>query len=335
MENIKRLSVLLLGILLISVMLTGCGNGNDSVKTGLAVVNSISNSTDAVDGEGVAEINTMIYAVTVDGAGKILKCAIDAVQTKAGFSDSGAVITPLDTMYKTKNELGDEYGMKSNSKIGREWNEQASSFAEYVVGKTAKEVSGIAVDDQTYPTGADLTSSVTIHIGDFITGVQKAIENAKNIGSGKDDKLGLAARTDIAKSVNAGDKPGYIQAYSFYAVTTTDANGKITGCILDGSQTNVNFDTTGKITSDLNAVFETKNELGDKYGMKSQSGIGKEWNEQAAAFAANVVGKTAAEVEGIAVDETKHATGADLISSVNISIGEFQETIIKAINGAK
>ena len=69
--------------------------------------------------------------------------------------------------------------------------------------------------------------------------------------------------------------------------------------------------------------------------MRSNSKIGKEWDEQAAAFASHVVGKTAAEVEGIAVDETKHATGADLVSSVTISVGEFQETIIKAINGAK
>lgn len=330
----KKNSALLITLLFV-LFITGCGKSDDSVKTGLAVTNSIAKSTDAVDGQGIAEINTMIYAVTVDGAGKILKCVIDSVQTKAIFSDIGAIITPLDTEYKTKNELGDEYGMKLNSNIGREWDEQVASFAEYVIGKTAKEVAGIAVDEQAYPTGADLISSVTINVGDFKTGIQKAIENAKSIGSGDDDKLSIGTLTDIAKSVNAGDQPGNIQAYSYYAVTTTDANGIITGCILDGSQTNVSFDTSGKIISDLNTVFETKNELGDRYNMKLKSGIGKEWNEQAASFATYVVGKTASEVEGIAVDETKHATGADLTSYVTISVGEFQKTIRKALNGVK
>lgn len=331
----KKLLALILVIMLMSTIFLGCGNTGDTVKTGLAVTNSIAKSTDAVDGVGLAEMDTMIYAVTVDNAGKIVKCVIDSVQTKVNFSDAGKITTPLDTVYKTKNELGDEYGMRASSGISKEWNEQATSFAEYVVGKTASEVAGIAVDEATYPTGADLTSSVTIHIGDFKNGVQKAVENVKDIGSGKDDKLGIGVQTTIAKSTDAGDAAGLAQAYSFYSVTTTDANGVITGCILNGSQTNVNFDASGKITSDLNTIFKTKNELGDEYGMKSASGIGKEWYEEAAAFAEYVVGKTATEVEGIAVDDTKHATGADLTSSVTVSIGGFQETIMKAVAGAK
>ena len=40
--------------------------------------------------------------------------------------------------------------------------------------------------------------------------------------------------------------------------------------------------------------------------MKKASGIGKEWNEQAAAFAKYVEGKTANEIAAIAVDESKH-----------------------------
>jgi hypothetical protein len=66
----------------------------------------------------------------------------------------------------------------------------------------------------------------------------------------------------------------------------------ITSCIIDASQTNINFSKEGKITSDINAEFQTKNELGDAYGMKKASSIGKEWNEQANAFAQYVVGKT-------------------------------------------
>ena len=35
--------------------------------------------------------------------------------------------------------------MRGNSGIGKEWNEQANAFAEYIVGKTVDEVKGIAV----------------------------------------------------------------------------------------------------------------------------------------------------------------------------------------------
>lgn len=331
----KRLLALFLVIMLMATILLGCGNTGGSVKTGLAVITSIAKSKDATEGVGLAEMNSTVVAVTVDNNGKIVKCVIDAAQTKVNFSDAGKITTPLDTAYKTKNELGDEYGMRKASGIGKEWNEQAASFAAYVVGKTADEVAGIAIDEETYPTGADLTSSVTIHIGDFITGVQKAVENAKDIGAGKDDKLGLGILTTIAKSTDVGEKAGLAQAYSHYTVTTTDANGVITSCILDAAQANVNFDASGKITSDLKTAFKTKNELGDEYGMKKASGIGKEWYEQSAAFAAYVVGKTATEVEGIAIDEATHPTGADLTSSVTITVGGFQETIKKAAAGAK
>ena len=73
--------------------------------------------------------------------------------------------------------------------------------------------------------------------------------------------------------------------------------------IIDGVQANINFDTTGTVTSDLTAKVQTKNELGEAYGMKAASGIGKEWNEQAAAFASYVTGKTLDEAMGIAVTE--------------------------------
>ena len=74
----------------------------------------------------------------------------------------------------SKNELGDAYGMKKASSIGKEWYEQAAAFSAYVTGKTVSEVSGIAVDDHESPTDADLAASVTIGIGEFQTLIEKA-----------------------------------------------------------------------------------------------------------------------------------------------------------------
>ncbi len=104
----------------------------------------------------------------------------------------------------------------------------------------------------------------------------------------------------------------------------------ITSCYIDAVQANVNFDTAGHITTDLTAAPQTKNQLGDGYGMKQASSIGKEWNEQAAGFCAYVTGKTAAQVAGLAVDESGKAADADLAATVTVGIGEFQSLIEKA-----
>ncbi len=314
---------------------TGTQAATDTVKTGFAVLSSIAKSADAGEKDGLAQIDSMIAAVTVDKDGKIAKCIIDAVQTKVNFSAQGKILTDLKTEYKTKNELGEEYGMKKASKIGKEWNEQAAAFANYVVGKTLDQVKGIAVNEEGTAGDAELASSVTVHIGDFIAVTEKAVLNAQDMGAKAGDKLGLGVSTNIAKSTDAGEKEGLAQAYSMYTVSTFDANGKITSSIIDGSQTNVNFSKEGKITSDLTVAFKTKNELGDAYGMKKASKIGKEWNEQAEAFAKYAVGKTVDEVKGIAVSEEGAATDAELASSVTVRIGDFKKVIEKANASAK
>ena len=314
---------------------TGTPAAGDSVKTGFAVISSIASSKDAGEKDGLAQVDSMIAAVTVDKDGKIAKCIIDAAQTKINFSAQGKILSDLKAEYKTKNQLGDEYGMKKASKIGKEWNEQAAAFANYVVGKTLDQVKGIAVNEEGTAGDAELASSVTVHIGDFIAVTEKAVLNAKDLGAKSGDKLGLGVSTNIEKSTDAGEKEGLAQAYSMYSVSTFDANGKITSSIIDASQTNVNFTKEGKITSDLTVSFKTKNELGDAYGMKKASKIGKEWNEQAEAFAKYAVGKTVDEVKGIAVNEEGITTEAELTSSVTVHIADFQKVIEKASASAK
>ena len=301
------------------------------VKTGLAVTTSIAKSKDAGEKEGSAQADSVVVAVLVDAEGKIIDCVIDTAQSKAAFGADGKIITPLDTEFKTKNELGEEYGMKAASGIGKEWYEQAAALAEYVIGKTVEEVQGIAVDEKGYATDADLKASVTVNIAGYLNTIVKAVGNAQELGASETDKLGLGVVTNINKSKDAtAEAEGQVQFYSFYGAVTQDADGKITSCIIDASQANVKFDATGKITSDLTAAPMTKNELKEDYGMKAASGIGKEWYEQAAAFAEYVVGKTVDEVTGIAVDEKGHATDADLTASVTISINDMQAVIAKA-----
>lgn len=313
-------------------------SASGALSTGYAVISSIGKSTDAGETDGLAQVDTMFAAVLVDGNGKIVDCKIDGVQTKANFSKDGKLLTDLATVVDTKNELGEKYGMKKASGIGKEWNQQAEGFAKYVTGKTVDEVKGIAVSADGLAADADLKATITVHIGDFIKVVEQAVSNAKSIGAQAGDKLGYGIVTDISKSKDASaDGDGMAQAYSTYTIASFGKDGKITSCVLDASQVNVNFNASGKITSDLKSTdFKTKDQLGDAYGMKKASSIGKEWNEQASNFAAYAVGKTVKDITGLAIDEKEGApTDADLKASVTIGIGDFQKGISKAEANAK
>lgn len=352
----KKSIALLLVVILTAALFAGCNSNNagtttttagattaapttaapttptaTTVKTGLAISTSVGKSADpTADKAGLVQADSTIVAVTVDADGKIVSCVIDAAQTKANFDTAGKVTTPLDSAFKTKNELGAEYGMIKGSKIGKEWNEQAAALAQYVIGKTVDEVKGIAIDAEGKATDADLSASVTVSLGGFIETIAKAVENAADLGASATDKLSLGTVTNISGSKDAAaDAAGLVQVYSTYTAVTTDTNGVITSCMIDATQSKVNFDATGKITTDLTAAVATKNELGEGYGLKIKSGIGKEWNEQAAAFAAYVTGKTPADVQGIAVSEGT-PTAADLTASVTIHITDFQAAIANA-----
>ncbi len=308
---------------------------DNAVKTGLAVITSVEKSKDAAaDAEGYGQSESIVVAVTVDKDGKVVKAAIDTAQTKINFSAEGKITSDLTAAYKSKQELKEEYGMSKASSLGKEWYEQANALADYFVGKTAEEIKAIPTDDAGVPTDADLVSSVTVKINEYKEAAEKAIANAQNLGAAADDKLGLGINTTIDDSKDAADAEGQTQAYSIYTAATFGADGKVTSNIIDASQAKVKFDAAGKITSDLTVPVKTKVELGDEYGMKKASKIGKEWFEQSAAFSEYVLGKTAEEVAAIPVDSGK-ATDADLVSSVTVAIDEFQLVIGKAAATAK
>ena len=146
-----------------------------AVKTGLAVIADVADSTSAAaDAEGAASYNVVLAAVTVDENGVIQSCALDSVGSTVNFDTTGTITTDLTAAPLSKNELGDDYGMKAYAGSTYEWNEQAASFAAYVTGKTAEEVAGIAVDESSKVTEADLATSVTISVGGFLGLIAKA-----------------------------------------------------------------------------------------------------------------------------------------------------------------
>ena len=148
----------------------------DGDELKLVTLNTVGSSVSATaEKAGTAQLDANIAVVTVKD-GVISSCIIDAVQAKISFDTAGAITTDLTAAVATKNELGENYGMKAWGGAAYEWNEQAASFAAYVTGKTAAEVAGIAVTETTKPAdGTDLAASVTISIGDFQTLIAKAL----------------------------------------------------------------------------------------------------------------------------------------------------------------
>jgi hypothetical protein len=74
----------------------------------------------------------------MDAAGKIILCRIDVTDNKMNTD----AIDPT-AQFKSKMELGDEYGMGSYGPSGIEWYKQAQAFENYVVGMTAEDVANI------------------------------------------------------------------------------------------------------------------------------------------------------------------------------------------------
>ena len=306
-----------------------------AVKTGLAVSTNISDTASATaEANGVAKYDVTLAAVTVDDNGVIQSCVIDSIPASVEFDANGAVVSDINAAVPTKNEMGADYGMVAWGGAIAEWDAQVKAVADYAVGKTVEELkngdidmtTGYAVD------GSDLQSSATINLFAYVYAIEAAVNNAQHLGAQSGDELVLATMPSVKSSTPAdAENAGNAQLDADIAVLTRN-NGIITSCYIDSLQAKIAFDASGAVTTDLTAPVQTKNELGENYGMVAWGGAIAEWNEQAASFAQYITGKTADEVADIAINEsTKPADGSDLASSVTISIGGFQALIAKAM----
>ncbi|MGI6538799.1 MAG: hypothetical protein ACOX22_10960 [Caldicoprobacterales bacterium] len=316
------------------------GNAEGIVKVGLGQNISIAKSKSAEGENGaVAQVDTVMAAVGLDKDGKVVSVTIDNAQTRVNFDKDGKITSDLNEELKTKVELGDKYGMKSQSGIGKEWYEQIAELEKWMIGKTIDEIKNLKTKktDDNHPAVPDvpeLTSVVTISVQDYIAAVAEAVDNAIAVENAT--KVGLGHNVSIAKSKSSeGDNGPVAQVDTVMAATAFTADNKVAGIIIDNAQTRVSFDKNGKITSDLNEELKTKVELGDKYGMKSQSGIGKEWYEQIAELSKWMKGKTMDEVTKMKNENTNSADIPELNSLVTISIQDYIKAIVESFDNAK
>jgi len=135
----------------------------------------------AQDGEtgAVAQVDTTIVATALDADGKVAGTVIDTAQTKVTFDKDGKITNDLKAEVKSKVELGADYGMLKASTIGKEWFEQAKALADWTVGKTAAEVSGIKVTAEGNADVEELKTTVSVSIDGYIAAFTEAASKVR------------------------------------------------------------------------------------------------------------------------------------------------------------
>ena len=170
------------------ILLVGCRSKRIDLKMGIGVYTTITEILAATPhAHGFGEVSSVFAAVTINDDGVIVHCKLDEAATRVVFSYSGAVVNELSAIIMTKAEFGDSYGLRHTSPINKEWHEQAAAFAQWVVGKTMREVKAIELktDPENYglPAEPELAAVVAIPVTRFINAIEKAYNNARQAQS--------------------------------------------------------------------------------------------------------------------------------------------------------
>lgn len=156
-------------------------------KTGVGMALSLQGTRGATaDIPARTQAEITVCAATFAQDGTILDIMFDVMEPTVNFDAQGALQTDLAAAIQTKRQLGSSYGLKGASAIGKEWYEQADALQQWMTGQKAEEVLGMktkTVSDSKYADEADLTSSVTIAVGQFLQALQSAYDNARGAGT--------------------------------------------------------------------------------------------------------------------------------------------------------
>ncbi|MBQ5312777.1 MAG: hypothetical protein J6K30_01835 [Oscillospiraceae bacterium] len=261
----KKFTALLTAAAL-SICMTACSSNTDNntnpdnidsaaYRIGIGSYTTTDSSYSSVEGEnGTGVVSTTYATVVFDSNDIIKKVYIDQVESKVYFDAKGQIVTNgADTNIRTKRELGDEYGMKSASPIGKEWYEQINGIESWLVGKNIRNIASGVMNGNMYGDGTS-SDSVTDGISGAAGNIADGIENiADDVTSGAESIVSdvtdnMADNTDGTIGSDATD--------SNY--NGNDSNGMVNGT---GSSMSDSTDSSmsGGSSSDSNAAGETVN----------------------------------------------------------------------------
>lgn len=297
------------------------GQKDDAWKTGLAI------RTETEAGDKSGKIHSIAAAVLLDEDGRIVQVVLDELEGKISTTEAGAVTVAEDL--RTKRQKGDEdYPLSAVSSIGKSWAEQADAFGEYLMGMTADEVSRLSTDADGYAKDADLLSGCTIKVDGYREAVEAACAQAQAMGAAEGDSLALGIETtDASTTLQAtSDKNAMPQLDVTAAALTVNGSGRVTSAVCDMAEPSLKVDAKGMVSGE--GEVKSKHVLGDDYGMRKASALGKEWYEHSDGFAGYLKGKTAEEIEKIPDD----GSDADLASMCTIDITDLQKAALRAMD---
>ncbi len=325
----KILSLFLAVLMIFSVLsLAGCGE-KETLKFGFGV-DAYTSTVKSAEGDtnGIGEGVINVAAVLLDKDGKIVKCVIDVADNKVNFTAVGKAETA--EAFKTKYELGDNYGMKAYGGAKKEWYEQIDAFTALIVGKTIDEVKALVATDNK-GTEDVINAGCTIAINDYVKAIEKAVANAKESSATADDtlKLGIITSQTDVKDATA-DAAGSNGFETSIAASVLNADKKVVATGIDAVAFKVSFDAKG-VTETETGTLESKRQLGDNYGMKAYGGAKKEWYEQANALEDACALKTASEISALVTDEGK---GVEEVvnAGCTIAIGDMVKAVALSAN---
>ena len=178
--------------LVLALIATACGSKSPATtnsfnyKVGTASYTHTNDSYGYTEGRnGRGAVSTTLVAAVFDNNGKIVRISIDEVESRIGIDGTGQLADFTAGEVKSKKELGDAYGMKTYSSIGKEWYQQVESLEKWLEGKSVNTVIGgvtakmFTMDnsyDMNYSSdGMTYTNSATTKKGTTSQGV---VENA-------------------------------------------------------------------------------------------------------------------------------------------------------------
>ncbi len=227
----RFISILLFAAIALSIlMLPSCSDKEDEVddttplKFGLGIKHTAESPTSAKsDKNGKGQLTTTAAAVLLDSDGRIVKCVIDTSEAIAEYTSAGKYIAGEN--FKTKYELGNDYGLKSASGVGKEWYEQIDAFTKLVKGKNIEEVRALVTD------GGNGTRDVTkvgctIVISDFVYALEEAMKAASDSDATSASSLSLKISIAQSGKDSSSGADGYNELKASISATASDKDGK-------------------------------------------------------------------------------------------------------------
>ena len=318
----KKLICIVLSVLMLAtaVAFVGCDKTPATLKMGLGVYTATPTTADATedkDGQGKVAITAAV--ITVDAEGKVVACQLDTSDLTVKFTADGKAVA--NDGFKTKYEQGKDYNMVTYGGAAKEWFEQADAFEAFVVGKTLDEIKALVAEGNK---GNDtvIAAGCTIMIHEFVGAIDKAFANLTDSTATAESALKLGMNVEQSTADATEEKDGSNQVETTVFAAAVDAEGKVLVAASDCVQVKFTFNATGASTLDTTKAISSKREAGANYGLVSYGGAAKEWFEQADAFNALCVGKTAAEIKALCAadnygtDEVKTAGCTILVNGL-------------------